>query len=134
MAPFLFTKAILEGRPIRLFNNGEMERDFTYIDDITSGVLAALDAPPPGPEPHRLFNLGNHRAEPLRRFVEVLEQACGRKAIIEFAPMQPGDVRATFADVSESQRLLGFSSTTSIEVGLPIFVEWYRSHYRDGAR
>jgi UDP-glucuronate 4-epimerase len=130
MAPMLFARALLEGRPIRLFNHGEMDRDFTYIDDIVSGVLAALDRPPADTPPHRLFNLGNQRAETLRRFVEILEQACGRKAVIELAAMQPGDVRATFADVHESTAVLGFAPRTPLEVGLPIFIRWFRDYYR----
>lgn len=129
MAPFLFTSAILEGRPIRLFNNGDMERDFTYIDDIVSGILSALNTPPTGTPPHRLFNLGNHRAENLRRFVAVIEAACGRKAEIELAPMQSGDVRTTYADISETQTILNFSPTTTIDEGIPRFVSWYRSFY-----
>jgi UDP-glucuronate 4-epimerase len=129
MSPMLFARAILEGRPIRLFNGGEMARDFTYIDDVTAGVLAALDRPPVGVPPHRLFNLGNHRAEPLRRYVEVLEAACGRKAEIELAPMQPGDVLATYADIADSERELGFVPRTPIDIGIPRFVAWFREYY-----
>ncbi len=129
MAPYLFTRAVLEGKPIRLFNNGDMERDFTYIDDIVTGILSALDTPPTGTPPHRVFNLGNHRAENLRRFVAVIEAACGRTAEIELAPMQPGDVRTTYADISETQAILNFSPTTTIDEGIPRFVSWYRSFY-----
>jgi UDP-glucuronate 4-epimerase len=130
MAMYIFTKAILEGRPIRLFNQGDMRRDFTYIDDIVAGVLAALDRPP-GAEagaPHRVYNLGNHRAEELRRLVALIEQECGRKAIIELAPLQPGDVPETYADIAATIRDLGFAPTTSIDVGVPRFVEWYKSY------
>jgi UDP-glucuronate 4-epimerase len=130
MAPMLFARAILEGKPIRLFNAGEMERDFTYIDDVVAGVLAALDRPPATTPPHRLFNLGNHRTEQLRHFLDVMEQACGRKAEVALAPMQPGDVRSTYADIAEAQRDLGFTPKTSIADGVPRFMEWFRSFYR----
>ena len=133
MAAWIFTEAILAGRPIRLFNHGDMRRDFTYIDDIVAGTIACLDRPPAddGTEPpYRLYNLGNHRSEELRRFIGTLEAALGRKASIELAPMQPGDVAATYADISESQRDLGFSPATSIDEGLPRFVAWYRDYHR----
>ena len=133
MSPYIFTKAILEGRPIRIFNDGDMRRDFTYIDDIVAGTRAALERTPEavdGGPPHRVYNLGNHRAEELMRFIEVLEQACGREAIKEFAEMQPGDVKETYADIEASRRDLGFEPTTSIEEGLPRFVKWYREYHR----
>jgi UDP-glucuronate 4-epimerase len=132
MAAYLFTKAILAGEPIRVFNNGDMKRDFTYVDDIAAGVLAALDHPPAddgAAAPHRVYNIGNNRSEPLLRFVELLEKAIGRKAVIEFAPMQPGDVKETYADITAIQRDLGFRPTTSIDVGLPRFVAWYRDYH-----
>jgi len=132
MAAYLFTKAMFEGRKLQLFNGGNMKRDFTYIDDIVAGVLAALDRPPArdaGHASHRLYNLGNHRAEDLLRFLAVLEQACGRKAIVEEAPMQKGDVRATYADITESQRDLGFAPKTAIDEGLPKFVAWFRDYH-----
>ncbi len=127
MSAFLFTKAILEGRPIQVFNNGDMRRDFTYIDDIVQGVIAALDRPV---RAHRLYNLGNNRAEPLLRFIETIEKATGRKAIVELKPMQQGDVKETFADILASTRDLGFKPTTPIDVGIPRFVEWYRDYYK----
>jgi len=133
MSAYLFTQAILEGRPITLFNNGEMKRDFTYIDDIVSGVVAALDRPPRPDEtgtPHRLYNLGNHRSEPLKRFVELIETACGRKAQIQHAPMQPGDVLETFAEIEASRRDLGFEPKTPIDVGIPNFVTWFREYHK----
>ena len=132
MALFIFTRAILEGRPITLFNEGEMQRDFTYVDDIVAGVVAALDRPPPGAPgqpPHRLYNLGNHRSEPLRRLVELVEQALGRKAMVELAPMQPGDARASFADIASATRDLGFLPRVSIDEGVPRFVAWYREYH-----
>ena len=131
MSAYLFTKAILAGEPIPVFNNGEMRRDFTYIDDIVAGTIAALDQPPePGPEMHRLYNLGNHRSEPLMRFIEVIERACGRNAIVEFKPMQPGDVPETYADITASTRDLGFAPRTSIDEGIPRFVAWFREFHR----
>ena len=132
MALFIFTRAVLAGQPLTLFNQGEMKRDFTYVDDIVAGVVAALDHPPPAaPDapPHRIYNLGNHRSEPLRRLVELVEQECGRKAIVELAPMQPGDVRESFADIAASTRDLGFLPRVSIDEGVPRFVRWYREYY-----
>ena len=130
MALYLFTGAILAGRPIRLFNRGDMKRDFTYIDDVVAGVVAALDRPPAGGgTPHRLYNIGNRRSEPLLRLVEVLEAALGRKAVLDLQPMQPGDVKETFADIDATRRDLGFAPTTPIEVGVPKFVAWYRRYH-----
>jgi UDP-glucuronate 4-epimerase len=133
MAAYLFTKAILAGEPIRLFNAGEMRRDFTYIDDIVQGVVAALDRPPadggPDAPPHRIYNLGNHRAEALRDFIAAIERATNAKARILEEPMQPGDVRETWADIAASQRDLGFAPRTSIDVGIPQFVAWYRAYH-----
>lgn len=133
MSAYLFTKAILAGQSITLFNNGEMKRDFTYIDDIVAGLLAALDRPPQPDEtgaPHRLYNLGNHRCEPLTRLVDLIERACGRKAQIQFAPMQPGDVPETYADIEASRRDLGFEPKTSIDEGIPKFVAWFREYHK----
>jgi len=133
MAAWLFTEAILAGRPVRVFNHGKMRRDFTYIDDIVAGVLATLDRPPAddGAEPpYRLYNLGNHRSEELMRFIAVLEAALGRKATLELAPMEPGDVPATYADITETTRDLGFKPVTPIDEGLPRFVAWYREYHR----
>ncbi|NIJ08074.1 UDP-glucuronate 4-epimerase [Sphingomonas vulcanisoli] len=138
MAPWLFTEAILNGRPIKLFNQGQMRRDFTYIDDIVAGVVAAIDHPPAddgqvkaggSTTPHRLYNIGNSQAEELEHFVSIIEQACGRKAIRDYQPMQPGDVTATYADVSAIERDLGYAPTTTIEAGVPRFVDWYRGYH-----
>ncbi|HEX6376632.1 MAG TPA: SDR family NAD(P)-dependent oxidoreductase [Allosphingosinicella sp.] len=138
MAMWLFTRAILAGEPIDVFGEGDMRRDFTYIDDIVTGVVAALDNPPPDDGeakaggsrgPHRLYNIGNHRSEELTRMIALLEQACGRKAAKRLLPMQPGDVRDTYADISAIQRDLGFAPTTSIDEGVPRFVEWYRAYH-----
>ena len=131
MAAFIFTKAILEGRPIDVFNNGEMKRDFTHVSDIVPGVLACLDRPPQGSEgvPHKLYNLGNNTPEPLMRFIEVIERSSNHKAEINFKPMQPGDVKETYADISASQRDFGFTPKTSIDEGIPDFVDWYREYH-----
>jgi UDP-glucuronate 4-epimerase len=128
MALYIFTKAITEGKPIPVFNHGDMKRDFTFIDDIVTGVIAALDAP--APSEHRVYNLGNHRSEPLMRVIELLEKAIGRKAEIRFEPMQPGDVKETYADIAATQRDLGFKPTTPVDVGVPKFVAWYREYHR----
>ena len=134
MAAFIFTQAILAGRPITLFNHGRMKRDFTYVDDVVPAVLGVLDAPPAAGEgegavPHRVYNVGNNRPEALTDYVAVLESAIGRKAVIEFAPMQPGDIAETWADISAIERDHGFAPRTTIADGLPRFVAWYREHY-----
>jgi UDP-glucuronate 4-epimerase len=134
MAAYLFADAICAGRPIRVFNGGRMARDFTYIDDIVAGVLAALDRPPAGGAatggvPHRIYNLGNSRPEQLLDFIAILERALGRTAHRELLPMQPGDVPATWADIEASRRDLGFSPSTPLSEGLPKFVAWYKQYH-----
>ena len=129
MAPMLFTRAILAGEPIRVFNRGEMWRDFTYIDDIVDGVLRAVDRPPSASPPHAIYNLGNHKPEKLTDFIATIEQALQRKAIIKLEPMQPGDVPATYADIEVSERDLGFRPTTALSDGIPKFVAWYKDYY-----
>ncbi|WBO20834.1 GDP-mannose 4,6-dehydratase [Sphingomonas abietis] len=139
MAMWIFAKAIFAGEPIPVFGEGRMERDFTFIDDIVSGVVACHDNPPPddGEEkaggsrgPHRLYNIGNNNSEQLGRMIALLEQACGREAVKNYLPMQPGDVRATYADISAIQRDLGFAPTTPIDKGIPAFVDWYRRYHQ----
>ena len=131
MAMFLFTRAILAGEPIRVFNHGDMERDFTYVDDIVEGVVAALDRPPGGEggPPHRIYNLGNHRPERLTTLISLIEEACGRAAVQRPEPMQPGDVRRTFADIEAARRELGFEPRMTLAEGVRRFVEWYREYY-----
>ena len=131
MAAFRFADAITAGEPITLYNQGDMQRAFTYIDDVVAGVLAALDRPPAaGAEvPHRLYNLGNHRPVELRHFVALLEQALGRRAEIRLAALPPGDVVSTTADIAASRRDLGFEPRTPVEEGLPRFVAWYRDYH-----
>lgn len=133
-----FTRRILAGEPIPVFNHGEMWRDFTYIDDIIAGVVAALDNPPADDgavkaggsvKPHRLYNIGNNRSEHLMKVVGLLEEALGRKAEVQMLPMQAGDVERTYADISAIAADLGYAPTTSIEVGVPRFVEWYRGYH-----
>jgi UDP-glucuronate 4-epimerase len=130
MAAYLFTRAILAGRPIKVFNEGRMARDFTYIDDIVAGTVAAHDCPPAGVIPHRVYNLGNHHPEKLLDFIAVLERLLGRTATKELLPMQPGDVPESFADIEASRRDLGFEPRTTIEVGLTRFVEWYKYYHK----
>jgi UDP-glucuronate 4-epimerase len=138
MAISIFTEALFAGAPLPLFNHGEMRRDFTYIDDIVTGVLACLDSPPPDDgsvkaggsmAPHALYNLGNSRAEDLMRVVELLEQETGRKAVLDPQPMHIGDVKETFADLTAIKRDHGFEPTTRIEEGIPRFVSWYREYH-----
>ncbi len=143
MAPMLFARAILAGEPIRVFNHGRMQRDFTYIDDIVEGVIRCLDKPAsadlhfdplhPNPAtaavPHRLFNIGNAQPTELLRFIAVLEEALGREALKDFQPMQPGDVPATAADTVALEAWVGFRPSTPIELGVERFARWYRQFY-----
>ena len=132
MAYFIFTRKILAGEPIPVFNHGDMRRDFTYIDDVVTGVINCLDRPPPddpGVGRHRLYNLGNNRPESLLDFIGALELALGRKAMIEPLPMQPGDVKETCADIEASRRDFDFQPRTSIHEGIPRFVAWFRERY-----
>ena len=143
MAPMLFARAILAGEPIKVFNHGRMQRDFTYIDDIVEGVLRCCDKPatanpefdPLQPDPataaapHRVFNIGNSQPTELLRFIEVMEQALGREAIKDFQPMQPGDVVATAAETKALEDWVGFRPSTPIEVGVGQFARWYRDFY-----
>jgi UDP-glucuronate 4-epimerase len=129
MAAYLFADAIVAGRPIRVFNHGKMARDFTYVDDIVSGALAALDRPPAPGVKGRVYNLGNHRPEQLLDFIAVLEAALGRAAQKELLPMEPGDVASSFADIEASRRDLGYEPKIPIAVGLPRFVAWYKAYH-----
>ncbi|MDX1483891.1 MAG: NAD-dependent epimerase/dehydratase family protein [Alphaproteobacteria bacterium] len=132
MAYYLFTEAILRGETIRVFNRGDMRRDFTYIDDAVAGVLAALDRPPEaaaGGPPHRVYNIGNHTPVELLRFIEVIEAAVGKTANVKLEPMQPGDVKETCADLTDAGRDLGFSPSVTLEEGIPLFVDWYRDYH-----
>ncbi|HZS84677.1 MAG TPA: NAD-dependent epimerase/dehydratase family protein [Stellaceae bacterium] len=133
MAAYIFTQSILAGRPIEVFNEGRMARDFTYIDDIVAGTVAALDRPPPADAAgvrHRIYNLGNHRPEKLLDFIAVIERALGRKAELKLLPLQPGDVPESFADIDASRRDLGFEPKTPISEGLPRFIAWFKDYHR----
>ena len=144
MAYFSFTKSILEGKPIDVFNNGQMQRDFTYIDDIVEGIiLVSGHIPQPDPDwnagdpdpassyaPYRLYNIGNHSPVELGLFIEIIEQALGKKAKKNLLPMQPGDVLRTFADVEDLTRDVGFKPATTLEAGLGSFITWFREYYR----
>ncbi len=143
MALFLFTRSILEGKPIQVFNHGRMKRDFTYIDDIVEGMVRVLktpaqpnsqwngEAPDPGSSkaPYRIYNIGNHRPVDLMEFIHTLERHLGREALKDYLPLQPGDVPETCADIEDLRRDFGFVPTTTIDEGIGHFVEWYRSHY-----
>ncbi len=143
MAPFLFTKAILDGSPIEVFNEGRMKRDFTYVDDVVEGVVRVMTRPPlPNPDwnsdspepntssaPYRLYNIGNHQPVELMEFIRVIEECTGRTAQKILRPAQPGDVLTTYADVDDLTRDTGFQPTTTIEAGLKQFVTWYRHYY-----
>lgn len=144
MALFLFTKAILEGKPIDVYNHGKMQRDFTYVDDIVEGILRVQDCPAtadgnwsgvsPNPNsssaPYRLFNIGNHQPVELEYFIQCLEHSLKREAKRNYLPIQPGDVPATYADIEDLSQAVGFSPRTSIEVGIGNFVDWFLSYYR----
>ena len=129
MAPILFAKAITAGDPIKVFNGGEMWRDFTYIDDIVDGVVRALDRPATGTPPHAIYNLGNRKVEKLTDFIAELEKSLGKKARMTMEPMQPGDVPMTYADIAASQDALGFTPTTPISVGIPRFISWFKRYF-----
>ena len=128
MSPMLFANAILQGKPLPVFNHGDMQRDFTYIDDIVEGTLRVLDRP----VPYAIFNIGNHRAVPLLDYIAALERALGRKAELEMKPMQPGDVKATYADTAALRAAVGFAPSTPLDAGLARFAAWFRQHAKDG--
>ncbi|MGE0098711.1 MAG: NAD-dependent epimerase [Hydrogenophaga sp.] len=134
MAYFSFTRAVLEGRPIQVFNHGDMKRDFTYIDDIVEGVVRVLDKPATpastGDAPYRVFNIGNHDPVPLLNFIGCIETALGRQAVKEFLPMQDGDVPATYASTDALRDWVGFAPATPLQEGIARFVNWYRGYYQ----
>lgn len=133
MAPLIFSRAVLTGRPIEVFNHGRMRRDFTHIDDIVAGVLGAHDHPPDEAPPHRVFNLGNHTPVELEAFIAVIERAAGRDAQKLYREMQPGDMVETMADTQRAQAAFGFEPSTPIATGLPPVVEWCRGYFGDQA-
>ncbi len=132
MALFIFTKAILEGKKVPVFNHGDMKRDFTFVDDVVSGIVATLRNPPPANEgavSARVLNVGNKRSEDLMDFIRLIEKEVGKKADIEFMAMQPGDVPETFADIAETTALTGYEPATTTAQGIPRFVAWYKDYY-----
>lgn len=144
MAVFSFTKAITEGKPIPVFNNGDMQRDFTYIDDIIEGIVRLIDKPPaenknldkttPDPStsfaPYKIYNIGNNKPVKLMDMIEMLEKSIGISAVKDFKPMQPGDVPATFADLTDLERDIGFKPSTPLSAGIEKFVHWYKDYYK----
>lgn len=131
MAPWLFTEAILKGEPIKVFNHGKMQRDFTYIDDIVEGISRIQQQPPLGEIPYSLFNIGNNQPIQLSRFIEAIESACGRQAEKIMLPMQPGDVELTYADTSSLEDKIGYKPQTEIEKGMIRFIDWYKIWHDD---
>lgn len=140
MAYYTFTKDIIEGNPIKVYNNGDMRRDFTYIDDIVEGIVKLLDQPPEpdtgrdldpstSHAPYKIYNIGNNSPVRLMDFIHTLENLIGKKATIEFLPMQPGDVKETYADITDLQKAAGFSPATPLEIGLGHFVNWYKKYH-----
>lgn len=130
MAPWLFTQAILSGKPIKVFNYGKMRRDFTYIDDIVNGVIGLVDLEGAGQELFNIYNIGNNEPEELGYFIEIIEKECGVKAIKEYLPMQMGDVPVTYADISKLNELTGFKPQISLEEGLKRFIFWFKEYHR----
>ncbi len=129
MSPWIFTQALFERQPLTVYNHGDLRRDFTWIDDIIAGILAALGKPPATSPPHTIYNLGNHRSESIMHLIHVLEEATGISADIRLAPLQPGDVRETCADIRDSRRDLGYEPSTSIDEGMPRFVDWFQDYH-----
>jgi UDP-glucuronate 4-epimerase len=125
MSPVLFARAIMEGRPIPVFNHGDMQRDFTYVDDIVEGTLRVLARP----APYEIYNIGNHAPVALLDYIAALERALGKKAKLEMKPMQPGDVKATYADTAALNRAVGFAPSTPLDTGLARFAEWFKAYY-----
>ncbi len=130
MSPFLFVKSIIEGSPIKVFNHGNMSRDFTYIDDIVKGIVAVLKKTPPQNELYRIFNIGNNKPITLKEYISIIEEILQKEALKDYLPMQPGDMLATYADTSLIEKIAGFKPDTSIQKGMSIFIDWYKKYYR----
>jgi UDP-glucuronate 4-epimerase len=130
MAYWSFTKDILAGKPIRVFNHGNLSRDFTYVDDIVEGIVRLIPHAPTGDLPHELYNIGNHTPVKLLDFIHTLEDALGKKAVLDLQPMQPGDVLTTYADTRKLQKAVGFAPSTPLATGLGNFVKWYKDFYK----
>ena len=125
MAMFIFTKRILENKPIEVYNNGKMKRDFTYIDDIIMGIRSAIEKN----YDYEIFNLGNNKSENLMDMISIIEQELDMKAIIDYRKLQPGDVAETLSDITKSKEMLSYNPSISIRKGIPKFIDWYKSHY-----
>ena len=134
MSLMLFAQAIMRGEPIQVFNHGNMQRDFTYIDDIVEGTLRVLDRPAPPPARYAIYNIGNHQPVKLLDYIAALERAFGKKAKLEMKPMQPGDVKATYADTAALRAAVGFAPSTTLEIGLARFAEWFKTYYSASLR
>lgn len=128
MAPFLFLRSVLEGKPLRVFNHGEMERDFTYIDDVVEGLLRVLDCPPMGSNPHAVYNIGHSAPVSLMHFIGCIERTTGHKAVLRMEGMQPGDVSRTYADTARLRHDFGYHPSVSVEEGIRLFYDWYREY------
>jgi len=129
MSPLLFAHAIMKGKPIEVFNKGDMQRDFTYVDDVARGTLAVLDQRPAGVPPYALYNIGNHQPVSLMDYIRTLERALGKKAKVKLLPMQPGDVKATYAETKSLQKAIGFKPSTPLQAGLERFAAWFKQYY-----
>ncbi len=125
MSPVLFAQAIMKGKPIEVFNRGDMQRDFTYVDDVVRGTLAVLDRP----SPYAIYNIGNHSPVSLMDYIHTLERALGKKAKLTLLPMQPGDVKATYAETKALQKAVGFKPSTPLQAGLERFADWFKQYY-----
>lgn len=131
MSAYIFTSKILSGKKIPVYKHGDMQRDFTYIDDVVDGILSALDKPPKNNVAnHQIYNLGNNKSESLMRYIGIIEKALGKEAIIDFQPLQTGDVQSTYADIKSSQRDLGYYPSTTIDEGIPKFIRWYLEYHQ----
>ena len=131
MSAYIFTSKILSGKKIPVYKHGDMQRDFTYIDDVVDGILSALDKPPKNNVAnHQIYNLGNNKSESLMRYIRIIEKALGKEAIIDFQPLQTGDVQSTYADIKSSQRDLGYYPSTTIDEGIPKFIRWYLEYHQ----
>jgi UDP-glucuronate 4-epimerase len=134
MSPMLFAQAIVRGEPIQVFNQGDMQRDFTYIDDIVEGTLRVLDRPAPPPARYAIYNIGNHQPVKLLDYIGALERAFGKKAKLEMKPMQPGDVKATYADTAALRAAVGFAPSTPLDTGLARFAEWFKHYFHENRK
>jgi UDP-glucuronate 4-epimerase len=131
MAPWLFTEAILASKPIKVFNHGKLQRDFTYIDDIVEGVIRIFEQPPTGAEKHTVYNIGNHQPVELMDFIGELEKALGKEAEKTYLPMQEGDVLITYADTKKLREAIGFAPSTPLKKGIKDFVDWYQAYHAE---